>query len=224
MSFRYFSNGAVDVSNVISIAVLNTTFEHNGPVTNVLRTYDRFIIHSGGLSIGSNILDERTLSNTTPNIMIHNCRFINNSAVPSDDVQLKLAEVFVKKLFNGRGGGLGIILNSPQHPYNVLVSNCTFKKNYAKRFGGGVFAITGGVTSHNIKFDGNVFVENESGFVAGGSFVGSIGPGTQSTYDTFVFTGCSYYSNLADRGGGAVYSVPGTQGILQNISYINKHL
>ena len=200
------------MSNVISIAVLNTTFEHNGPVTNVLRTYDRFIIHSGGLSIGSNILDERTLSNTTPNIMIHNCRFINNSAVPSDEVQQTLSEVFVKQLFNGRGGGLGIVLNSTQHPYNVLVSNCTFKKNYAKLLGGGLYITTGRTTSHIIKFDGNVFVENESGFAAGGSFIGSFGPGTQSTYDTFLITGCSYYSNQADRGGGAVYAVPGTQG------------
>ena len=210
------------MSNVISIAVLNTTFEHNGPVTNVLKTYDRFTVHSGGLSIGSNVLDERTLSNTTPNIMIHNCRFINNSAVPSDDIQLKLAEVFIKKIFQGRGGGLGITLSSLRHPYIVLVFNCTFKKNYAKSYGGGVFAITGGVTSHNITFDGNDFVENESGFAAGGSFIGSIGPGTQSKYDTFVVTGCSYYSNQADRGGGAMYSVPGRQGILQNINYNNN--
>ncbi len=200
------------MSNVISIAVLNTTFEHNGPVTNVLKTYDRFIIHSGGLSIGSNILDERTLSNTTPNIMIHNCRFINNSAVPSDEVQQTLTEVFVKQLFNGRGGGLGIALNSPQHPYNVLVSNCTFKRNYAKLLGGGIFLTTGRTTSHIVKFDGIVFVENESEFAAGGSFIGSFGPGTRSSYDTFFITGCSYYSNQADRGGGAVYAVPGTQG------------
>ena len=199
------------MSNVISIAVLNTTFEHNGPVTNVLKTYDRFIVHSGGLSIGSNVLDERTLSKTTPNIMIHNCHFINNSAVPSDELQQTISEAFAKLFLNGRGGGLGIALNSPQHPYNVLVSNCTFKRNYAKLLGGGVYITTGRTTSHIFTFDGNVFVENESGFAAGGSFIGTIGQGTRSTYDTFVFTGCSYYSNQADRGGGAVYAVPGTQ-------------
>lgn len=148
---------------------------------------------------------------TTPSIVIHNSKFINNSAIPSDDIQQALTAVFVRQIFNGRGGGLGIVLDSPMHSYDVFISNCSFVGNFAKLLGGGIYFTIGRSASHNFTLDSNAFIDNESGFAAGGSFVGCFGPGTQTRFNSFVFRNCLYEGNKADRGGGAVYAVPGTQ-------------
>ncbi len=93
--YRFFSNGAVVVYNTIKTRIMKTTFEHNGPVENILKTpYGGYVIHSGGLSIGTNILDERTIGQDTPSIVIQHCTFVNNSAIPSDEIQLSATEVF----------------------------------------------------------------------------------------------------------------------------------
>ncbi len=194
--------------------ILNNTFEHNGPVENVVKTsYGRFVIHSGGLSIGTYILDQRAIiGQDTPSIVIQQCTFVNNSAIPNDEVQLTLTEVFISEWFNGRGGGLGIVLNSPLHPYNVIVSNCTFVGNKAKLLGGGIYFTSGRGTSQNITLDCNVITENHSTFAGGGTFIGAMGPGTLDTFNRFVFNRCQYIGNTANSGGGAVYAVPSDQG------------
>ena len=194
---------------------MNTTFEHNGPVQNILKTfYGKFVIHSGGLSIGTNILDERSIGLDTPSIVITHCTFVNNSAFPNDDVQQSPTQVFINSLFNGRGGGLGVVLNSTFHSYSVNVSDCFFIGNRAKLLGGGMYFTIGPGTSHVIMLDHNVIMENESDFAGGGTFIGSIGPGTPNIFNKFIFNDCLYNGNIAERGGGAAYAVASDQGQL----------
>ncbi len=203
---------------------MNTTFEHNGPVENVLKTsYGRYVIHSGGLSIGTNFLDERSIGQDTPSIMIQKCIFVNNSAIPSDEIQLSATEVFAMAHLDGRGGGLGIALNSPLHSYNVNISHCFFIGNKAKSIGGGVVTLTGRGCSHNITLYHDIFIENESD-VAAGSVISSFGPGRQEAFNTFVVQDCRYYRNKAYQGGGAVYLVTGKKGnnyTVDNISVLH---
>lgn len=210
---RYFSNGALDIYNTIDIVVVNTSFKHNGPLTSYFKLHGRYVVHSGGLSIGADILDEgKIYSPRSPSIHIENCSFINNSAIPSDALQQTLTQVFIRELFTGRGGGLGLALNSPLRPYSVVIRNCSFVHNFAKLLGGAVYITLGWATSHDIVFDSNMLIENESGFAGGATFLGSFGPGTQTKFDNIVFKDCMYIRNKAERGGGAVYAVPGTQG------------
>ena len=196
-----------DTPNVL---VRDTVFEHNGPVSKTLKTFGRFVVHSGGLSIGTYRIEKKMLN--PPKIVIHNCIFTNNTAFPDDELQKALTEVHIQNVFNGRGGGLGIVLSSPQHSYSVLITNCSFIGNGAKLLGGGLYITTDRGTSHNITLDGNTFIENWSGFAAGGIFSGSFGPGTEAKFDQFVYKNCQFNANKAERGGGIVYAVPGTQG------------
>ena len=208
-----FSNGAVDVYDTANTFVMNTTFEHNGPVNNVFKTsYGRYVIHSGGLSIVTDILDERSIGMDTPSIVITHCTFVNNSAIPNDNLQQSTTQVFVRALLNGRGGGLGIALVSRSHSYIVYISNCSFISNRAKRLGGGIYFVTGRRTSHNMTLNCSIFLENESDYAAGGSFISSFGSGIENAYDNLVVNECLYDRNVARRGGASGYNLPGQQG------------
>ncbi len=192
---------------------MGTAFEHNGPVDNVFKTfYGSYVIHSGGLSIVTDTLDESIIGQDTPSIVIQHCSFVNNSAIPNDNLQQTSTQVFARALLNGRGAGLGIILISLSHPYNAYIDNCTFIGNNAKHLGGGLYFVSGRRTAHNLTLNRSIILDNESGYAAGGSFISSFGSGVENSYNTLVVNDCLYDGNRAGRGGASAFNLPGRQG------------
>ena len=200
--------GAVGVYNTVQLLVTNSTFEHNGPVSTISNG-DIFQIYSGGLSIGVYKLYNQEIN---PTITVKKCTFVNNTAHPSEEIRQSLSKVFRYKVFNGRGGALGIVLSSQTRSYNVVIEDCVFINNTAQVLGGGIYVTTDRKTSHHLTLNRNIFRNNWSGFGAGGVFTGSFGPGTEDEFDSILFTDCYFIGNSAERGGGVVYAVPGTQG------------
>ena len=108
-------------------------------------------------------------------IIVSNCTFYNNSAVPNLTIQRSRSNfqqslftgnvweqrssgLLVTKLLNaGRGGGSSVILVSAV-PVNVTFEHCTFTKNTALNFGGAVYISTQNLAPHFVTLSNSRFV------------------------------------------------------------------
>lgn len=92
---------------------------------------------------------------------IHHCKFRNNTSDPRRTTAFSASQVFRTYTLPGRGGAVAITINST-FEYNVLIVDCLVKDSYAHIFGGGIYFIFSGYSSHNVTVRDTVFLNNSS--------------------------------------------------------------
>lgn len=205
---RWFSQGAVDMYQSFYIEVSNSIFEHNGPVF-ILRG-QQYRGHAGGMSIGFD--DERDPESSQPErigAFIESCRFLNNTSNPraiNSDV-FNTSQVIESFLFPGRGGALAITVNS-SFEFNVVINNCHVEDNYASSFGGGIYLVFSGYSSHTIQVNNTVFVNNTSG--SGGLTLGYLEKSGNGEGLSLEVLNSHFEDNHAKFGGG-IYLYAGSE-------------
>lgn len=216
--YRYFAEGAVDILNSFDILINNCSFNDSGPVTNALKNQS-YSIHSGGLSIITDSLPDR--QDIEPNIKITGSTFYNNSALPNAELRRSTNDIFTASIFTGRGGALGIALNSPNRNVNALVSNCTFIKNEALVWGGGTYIIFGPRSNHMVVMEANSYIDNESGYGAGALFSSTVDSTTNEAYSSIIVKNSTFIGNRAYQGGAIVRPAPGRPGTYKSRLHFN---
>ena len=164
-SFRSFkSSGALDVYNCQNVTLTDTIFMDNNAISPIADT--PFRANAGGIAIG---VDEVVpFEGTSVNISILNCSFIRNRAEPPSQNVKSTSQLFVRKIFVGRGGGVGIFIRN-NNTVSVIVRDSDFEGNFATSFGGGMYAfMEGNVSNHSISVTRSNFINNTSDGPGGG--------------------------------------------------------
>lgn len=200
----------MDIYECSVVSISNSTFKHNGPVSDTLKTQS-FRGTSGGLSIGYNdIINPGIQLSAT----VEQSTFINNSAIPSSQLQETSTTAISQNVFSGRGGALGLLLSNERQHIEVVVTECYFESNTASDFGGGVYVIYNFYSSHSVTIAKCVFVNNTSPSSAGAVFTAFIGPGIFPQCSVQTVTDCEFVENKAAQGGAAVAVMSGSPGKL----------
>ena len=201
LHYRNFSNGVVDVLNAQSFVMSDSIFLDSRTSNN----NESIRADSGGLAL-------RYYQNDTSDFhaYIYNCSFMNGTAGRRLDVETVLTTFLASAIntginqnqFIGRGGGMGVYINTVNSSVAVNLRGCSFKNNFAELLGGGLYIYTGGRSSnHSILVEDTDFINN-SVAAAGGAIQMALliqnhdVPGSQ-----FNYTNCSFVSNSADYGG-----------------------
>ena len=128
----FSGSGAVNVFNCDEVFVEDCVFQHSTSTTPV--TEDDFRGSSGGLSISSNHPNPPPLSFTIRNTIFRNL----TSLISPDKIRNSQDNDAYFRSFQGRGGGVSVILNNSTE-MDLLVTNCTFSGNNATLNGGGLY-------------------------------------------------------------------------------------
>ena len=141
---------------------------------------------------------------------IYNCAFMNGTAGRRLDVQTVLTTFLARgintglnqNVFNSRGGGMGVYINTVNSSVTVNVRGCTFKNNFAELFGGGLYLYTGGRSSnHSILVEDTEFINNSVAAAGGAIQMALLIQNRNIPASQFNYTNCSFVSNSADYGG-----------------------
>lgn len=194
--------------NFHQLTVIGCIFGSNGPASFLKR--DNFRGHSGGLSVS---LYNYTSSYPTHEIEIRDTIFVNNSAMPNQEVQRTTSQVFNTFLFTGRGGGLGFFLSDTSSIIMALVYNCTFERNFALTWGGGIYVVLDYISNHTVTIKDSSFLLNHCDNGAGAFFTGFFGSGTPGLHSIIKIMRTNFTMNNADHGGAIKISLPSQQGI-----------
>ena len=177
-----------------------------------------FRANAGGVAIGVN---EISFNVTNVNITVINCTFIRNRAQPSEQDRVSTSELFVRSIFIGRGGGLGIFIRESVK-VEIVIQDCYFESNFATTFGGGMYVLMdGAVSNHFTRVTGSKFIDNECQGGGGGLHTGYFLPTT--ALHSVEATNCTFIGNRALLGGGS-YIFPGIGvGRVYSATYISCH-
>ncbi len=177
--------------------------------------------NTGAVSIGINNLSNTTNHTCTPNqsidIVINNTKFVNNSAFAPGSKFRSTSHAFFNGVLTGRAGGMGIFIQEDKCNATIQVSNCTFEKNFARSYGGGLYFVYGNNTIQKQtawtrpQFRGYItnctFSNNGAGLGAGG-FISSITSAGPRTNPHLVnITDSKFEGNYAGIGGGIYYYI-----------------
>ena len=109
---------------------------------------------------------------------------------------------------------MAVFANESQHDISVTISDCVFEKNHARSFGGGMYLLLGGLTTHHsILVQRTRFVSNIGQLGGGAAQVSFFNDGPQETPLVMTFIDCDIVNNTA-RAGGGIYVFPSTAGML----------
>ena len=189
----------MDIYNCFDVIVESCIFENNGPVT--VSKFVPFRGHSGGLSVAFNFT--QPLNRTRLTATISDIIFRNNSASASVSGAQSTTQFLRSSLVPGRGGGCAVVENS-KTPLDVLVTRCTFERNSALTYGGGMFMSWSRVSNHTTTITDSSFIENDCpGAGAGGLVIGFDRSGPDEIADQLLASNVRFIGNTAVYGGGA---------------------
>lgn len=133
--------------------------------------------------------------NTSVNIAIDNCTFINNTAGPNDSNDKR--PILLKA--NGHGGGLLIRLMEVQRAV-ITISNSLFSGNHAEVDGGAIYlSLSKNFSSGQIILIKNIFLNNHATLSAGGAV--SLNMFHNTFNNSFQIEDCIFDGNSAIAGG-----------------------
>jgi len=200
---RGFTNGAVDVLNVQSFIISDSTFQ-NGTTPD----------DNGNIQADSGGLALRYFQNNIGdfNANVRNCNFMDGMAGrrEAEAIFLRFLSRGInsginQNQFPGRGGGMGVYINTINNSsVTINVKNCLFKNNYAEFFGGGLYLyLSGGNLSsnHTISVEDTHFINNSVAAAGGAIQTALLIQNLHSTGSQFTYTNCTFNSNRADYGG-----------------------
>lgn len=154
--------------------------------------------NSGGLSLGYN-MELAYLSSI--NVLVTDCKFINNSADPPPDLFLSTTNLIERQIFSGRGGGMAMPVNVTC-PVNVVLNNSLFVGNFARNYGGGLYCfISGTVGNQTYMFGNNTFSDNKAVIGSGALNFGNFGNTAPFSILHSTFYKCRFERNEAQTGG-----------------------
>ena len=164
-----------------------------------------FRINAGGLSYSSHYDAPQSVN---ASFHVKDCTFTNNSALQTA-VNLTTTENTARKRYSGRGGGIGAALGTIEE-LHISVENCTFTRNTANVFGGGLYIITlSNTTQHSYNIENCTFVENTANTAGGGLGLSLLFGEGASTSNLVQVKDSTFMRNEAKKFGGGVYIVPG---------------
>ena len=185
-----------------------TTLEHNSGSGIVQVSYRG---NTGGVAFGYNTLPENFNS---PSLIVSNSTFRDNRALASSAF-LTSSQAFFGQIFTGRGGAVGVFSNESRHDLNVSITDCVFEGNYARSFGGGLYLLLGGFTTHHkILMERTRVISNEGQLGGGGIQSSFFNNGPEDDPLLMTFVDCEISNNTAIAGGGMFVftSTTGTEG------------
>lgn len=207
-TYRYFTQGAVDIYNGKDILVEDSIFEHNGPVN--INKGIALRGHSGGLSLAFDFREPIAgVAALVANVL--SCTFRNNSATASRRTTQTTNQVLRRFLLTGRGGGCAINMRSVI-PLAITVAGCTFERNFALSFGGGLYFTWTFISNHVITVTSTSFLENTCKGGAGGlelGFTTRESEDTVNNQNSFFASDLRFVGNQANYGGGIFYFIGG---------------
>ena len=195
--YRDHEHGAVNIFNSPKVIVTSCIFKNNTSTSYFTRK--QFQGNGGGLSIGYN---ERLARVNYVDVLITNCEFINNSAVPPTNLSLSTTGTLQREIFSGRGGALGIPIKTSA-TVNVVISNSMFVDNFATNYGGALYQFVNEfIGNQTYTFEHNEFINNRALRGAGAVNFGNFGNNIKHTSFNGIFYNCTFENNSATLAGG----------------------
>ena len=196
MHFCYYRNhehGALSIYNSEDVTVQNCTFHNN--TSDSYFTRKPYQGSAGALSIGYHyVISTKQLNKA--NIFIINCKFTQNSAVPSARLSITSTEALIFNIFPGRGGAMSILVNI-NSPLNFVFNDSTILNNLANTFGGGVYCLTQkGSIYQTFMFANNIFVNNTAPIASGLSFINLLNLPIEFVVRNLIYN-CTFTDNTA---------------------------
>ena len=204
---RYFSEAALDIFNCQEVFLDNLDVTHNTG-TGIVR--DSYRGNTGGVAIGINSASVNF--SASPVIEISNSIFTNNSALATSRFHT-ISQTSFDQVFTGRGGALGVFINESFYNVTSVISNCIFKGNFARSFGGGIYVILNGLTAqHKVMLERTSILSSAVELHGGGGMQFSfLSNGIPGFPHMAIFTECIFEDNTAEAGGG-IYVFTSTRG------------
>jgi len=195
--YRNHKHGALNIFNSENVTVKSCTFTDNNN-TAYFNTQP-FQGHGGGMSISYNV---RLAQLNSANVVVSDCKFVNNRADPPDDLFSTTTDLIGGvAILGGRGGGLAMPI-SATFPLNVVINNSVFINNFAKNYGGGLYCFLSGTNSNQTyMIANNTFIRNKALIGSGGINFGNFAGTAPSTTLYVTIHGCTFESNRANYGG-----------------------
>ena len=196
MHFCYYRNhehGALSIYNSEDVTVQNCTFHNN--TSDSYFTRKPYQGSAGALSIGFHyVISTKPLNKA--NIFIINCKFTQNSAVPSARLSITSTEALIFNIFPGRGGAMSVLVNI-NSPLNFVFNGSTILNNLANTFGGGVYCLTQkGSIYQTYMFANNIFVNNTAPIASGLSFINLLNLPIEFVVRNLIYN-CTFTDNTA---------------------------
>ena len=193
---RNHENGALNIFNCPNVTVKNCKFTDNNSTSYFGRK--PFQGHGGGASVAYNV---KLAQLSSANVVVSDCKFINNRAVAPDDFFVSTTNLIEESIFTGRGGGLAMPI-SATFPVNVVVNNSVFINNFAENYGGGLFYFLGETNGNQTcMFGNNLFIGNQALIGSGAMNFANFAYTTPSTNLHSTIYGCTFQGNIAYIGG-----------------------
>lgn len=171
--------------NGISVGISNKPFSGN----------------AGGIAIGYQP-GTRDLQDSTPNITVSRCRFMNNTASAIRNRTVTVLEVLRTRIYNQRGGGIALYFGTENFTGNVNIENSHFTSNIAEDSGGGVYMFLNGKgSSHNIIICSTIFTNNTAQD-GGGLEITHSNPDSVQNPNSIEVINCTFNKNRGRFGGG----------------------
>ncbi|XP_065907172.1 uncharacterized protein [Dysidea avara] len=207
---RHMKNGAVSINNSPNVLVRNCTFYNNTSDGSDIRTFQT---SSGGLSISYN-----SVAATSVNITVTDCKFINNVATTINglDYRTSLQQSFSQNIFDSRGGGLGILVNTSS-VLNCIVSNSSFNNNIVGLFGGGLFCVIFTVYNNHTYIFENIMFEGNRATKSGAMFYAVRFQENDEAVCSMVAYNCTFVDNTAQQVG--VIQIPVLRGLTNSVTF-----
>ena len=216
MSCRHFSGTAVSVYDCATVEVVGSEFTNN--TSNGAHEDLPFRINAGGLSYSSHYDAPQSVN---ASFRVKDCTFTNNSALQTA-VNVTITDTTARRRYSGRGGGIGAALGWIEE-LHISVENCTFTRNTASVFGGGLYIITlSNATQHSYNIENCTFVENKANTAGGGLGLSLLFGDGASTSNVVQVKDSTFTRNKAENLGGGVYILPGnfTENIFQMCMFL----
>lgn len=189
----------------------NCTFYNN--TSDGMFTRKQYQGSSGGLSIAYHHAVSRTFLDSI-NILIINCNFTFNSAIPSQRVSS--TETLIYRIFPGRGGALSIIVNI-NSPLNFVFNDSTVVNNDATTFGGGVYCFTQRDSIYQTYIFANIIFMNNTGAKGNGlTFINILNKPVVFAVHGLIYN-CTFVDNTARSEVGGATSVYPLYALANNI-------
>lgn len=157
--------------------------------------------NTGGVAFGYNTLPSHFSS---PTLEVSDCTFWNNSATADNEV-LTTNQAYRRRSFTGRGGALAVFCNEAHHDLLVTISDCTFRENYAQSYGGAMYLLLGGLSTHHKILVKRTSIFSNTAILGGGGVLAAF---LNSGPLLITFVDCNISQNSGAAGGGIYASSP----------------
>ncbi len=202
---RLFKEAVLDIYNTANTTLLGCTFFNNSG-TGISR--NAFRGNTGAVSIGFNNIELDQQEGSQPQVLVSHCNFTRNRATAESSV-LSTSNAFFSRIFTGRGGALGLLVNESFNDISGEIIDNTFEDNYARSFGGGLYVVIFGAnTQDTFLLRRNKFINNVALLGAGGFIVTYFSVGVRDTPHTTIVSDCTFSGNMGEVGGGVLAYIP----------------